>query len=62
MSMESYSKIVNVMTSRTGVPVLGIGHFGNTVKVRHFFENLSTLRHIRNIGKSHGLLDQGTCT
>ena len=34
MSMESYSKIVNVMTSRTGVPVLGIGHFGNTLKVR----------------------------
>ena len=40
MTREGSTKIVIVMTSRTGVLVLGCGHISHIVKTHYFFKNL----------------------
>ena len=40
MTREGSTKIVNVMTSKTGVLVLGCGHISHIVKTHYFFKNL----------------------
>ena len=45
MTREGSTKIVNVMTSRTGVLVLGCGHISHIVKTHYFFKNLLIYSH-----------------
>ena len=40
MTKEGSSKIVNFMTPRVGVLVLGRGHINHGVKMHYFFKNL----------------------
>ena len=40
MSKEGSTKIVNFMTPRSGVLVLGYGHISQIVKMHYFFKNL----------------------
>ena len=40
MTKEGSTKIVNFMTHRAGVLVLGRGHISNIVKMHYFFKNL----------------------
>ena len=43
MSIEAFTKIINFMTPKAGVLVIGCGHislYGHIEKMYHFFENL----------------------
>ena len=47
MTMEGSTKIVNFMTPRAGVLVLGRGHLSHIVKVHYFFKkSFSLLSHV----------------
>ena len=45
MTKEGSTKIVNFMTSRAGVLVLGCGHIIHIVKIHYFFKNLILYSH-----------------
>ena len=45
MTTERSTKIVNFMTPRAGVLVLGHGHINHKVKMHYFFKNLLLYSH-----------------
>ena len=51
MTKKRSTKIVNFMTPRTGILVLGGGHISYIVKMHYFFKNLflSEIKHTKNI-------------
>ena len=46
MTMEGSTKVVNIMTPRTGFIVLELGHISDIVKVHNFFKNLLCFKNL----------------